>query len=181
MNRTRIEWTDRTWNPITGCTHGCAYCYARRIYQRFGRSFEPGFHMHRLYEPFRVKRPSRIFLGSVTDLNCDGVRREWVHAVADVCARTPRHTYQVLSKRPDRWCAEDWPPNVWLGATATDQSSWDRAEEALAPILAGRSGQHGAVPGHTLPRVRGRARGAADGDARPRDGHPERDGVLEQH
>lgn len=131
MNKTTIEWTDWSWNPITGCRHGCAYCYARAMYRRFGRSFEPAFHADRLEQPLRKRTPTRIFLGSVTDLCGPGVEDDWIRAVLHIIRRTPRHTYQVLSKAPERWHRHDWPVNVWLGATATDQRSWDRAADGL--------------------------------------------------
>ena len=64
MNRTKIEWTDYTWNPITGCKHGCWYCYAKKLTQRFKKvfpnGFEPTFYPERLKEPYKVKKPSKI-------------------------------------------------------------------------------------------------------------------------
>lgn len=131
MNRTKIEWCDFSYNPITGCRHGCRYCYARAMYRRFGHSFEPAFHPTRLSQPLRVRKPSRIFLGSVTDLCGPGVEDAWIEAVIDVVRRTPQHTYQALSKAPERWARHDWPANVWLGATATDQAQWNRAADGL--------------------------------------------------
>ncbi len=134
MNNTRIEWTDYTWNPITGCRRGCAYCYARAMYRRFGRSFEPTFHPDRLEQPVRHRRPARIFVCSVADILGAGVSREWREAVIDVMRRTPRHTYQLLTTTPGRYAEHDWPRNAWLGATATDQRQWDAARAALAPL-----------------------------------------------
>lgn len=73
MNRTAIEWTDWTWNPVTGCRGGCEYCYARAFAQRFNKgNFEPEFHADRLDQPLKHKKAARVFLGSVTDMFGEG-------------------------------------------------------------------------------------------------------------
>lgn len=131
MNKTKIEWTDLSWNPITGCRHGCPYCYARAMYLRFGRSFEPAFHPDRLGQPLTRRKPSRIFVCSVADILGPGVERGWVEEVIDVMRRASGHTFQVLTKRPDLYHLYDWPINAWLGATATDQRGWDLAADGL--------------------------------------------------
>jgi len=93
MNRTRIEWCDFTWNPVTGCYHGCDYCYARRIAHRFFPKtvgFNPYFWRDRLREPLALKKPARIFVCSMADLFGDWVPREWIEAVFETVRDCPR-------------------------------------------------------------------------------------------
>ena len=108
---TGIEWTDRTWNPVTGCTKvspGCDHCYAEGIARRFAgtKAFPHGFdvtlHPERLDAPLRWRKPSRVFVNSMSDLFHDGVPDEFIARVFAVMAFTPRHTYQVLTKRHGR-------------------------------------------------------------------------------
>lgn len=126
MNRSKIEWTDYTWNPITGCTHGCHYCYARRMAQRLkGRHgypldnpFAPTFHSDRLDEPSRVCKPSKIFTVSMGEMFGDTVPCGWVHDVMRVIRNNPRHTFQLLTKQPQNLhLGEPFPDNVWMGLT----------------------------------------------------------------
>lgn len=125
-----IEWTDATWNPVTGCSKispGCKYCYAERLTKRFGRqSFtEVRLHPDRLELPLRWRAPRMIFVNSMSDLFHDQVPLEFVDQVFDVIGRAPHHTFQVLTKRPDRlvlWhCGTDTirriPTNAWLGVS----------------------------------------------------------------
>ena len=112
MNKTRIEWADATWNPITGCTpisEGCEHCYAARMAKRLaGRHgypkndpFRVTFHSDRLEEPLHWKKPRKIFVCSMGDLFHEDVPREWMFAVLATMAITPSHTYLILTKRPD--------------------------------------------------------------------------------
>ncbi len=133
--RTAIEWTQSTWNPVTGCTKvspGCAYCYAERITRRYGgKPFTPNqteikTHPERLQWPMKWKRPRMIFTCSMADLFHEAVPVSFIAEVISVMERTPQHVYQVLTKRPDRMAAffDDWgapPPNVWIGVSAENQ------------------------------------------------------------
>lgn len=108
-----IEWTDATWNPVRGCTKispGCAHCYAEVFAERFrgvpGHPYERGFDLRlvpeKLAEPFRWKKPSMIFVNSMSDLFHEGVSDDYIIEVAHVMCRANWHTYQVLTKRAER-------------------------------------------------------------------------------
>ncbi len=146
---TAIEWTDVTWNPTTGCDRvspGCDNCYALTLakrlkgmasakYQTDGdpRTSGPGFglatHGDVLDLPLRWQKPRRVFVNSMSDLFHARVPRDFVAQVWDVMERTPRHTYQILTKRPDRMAhiLGDVPPlpNVWLGTSVENQKYAD--------------------------------------------------------
>src|SRR5436305_2873110 len=105
-----IEWTDATWNPVTGCTQispGCDHCYAERFAERFrgvpGHPFEQGFDMrivpHKLNDPLGWKSPKRIFVNSMSDLFHEAVPLEYIQKVFDVMNRADWHQYQILTKR----------------------------------------------------------------------------------
>lgn len=140
-NRSAIEWTETTWNPITGCDQvspGCDNCYALSLskrlkamgqskYQHDGdpRTSGPGFrlnlHPDVLSEPYRWKAPRLVFVNSMSDLFHPEVPRGFIQSVFDVMADTPRHTYQILTKRSKRLMSLgnelDWPANVWMGVS----------------------------------------------------------------
>lgn len=114
-DKSAIEWTEATWNPTTGCTKvspGCAHCYAETLSLRFGWSKKPWIpaheaenvilHPERLAAPLRWKKPRRVFVDSMSDLFHDNVPSEFIDRVFAVMALTPQHTYQVLTKRPER-------------------------------------------------------------------------------
>lgn len=129
---TGIEWTDRTWNPTTGCekiSPGCANCYAEEITKRFPNGFPNGFnltlHPGRLAEPLKWRKPSRIFVNSMSDLFHKDVPLEFIQKVFEVAGQTPRHTYQILTKRAER-LAElapelPWHKNIWMGVSVESQ------------------------------------------------------------
>ena len=133
-----IEWTDATWNPVTGCTKvspGCAHCYAETITLRFKRGgpFLPGkttitTHHDRLDIPAKWKSPRRIFVNSMSDLFHDEVPFEFVDRVFQRMIDSNHHIYQVLTKRPGRmleyynWaCMSGWPEHVWAGVSVENQ------------------------------------------------------------
>ncbi|MGW3135941.1 DUF5131 family protein [Streptomyces sp. NPDC001139] len=108
---TNIEWTDRTWNPVTGCTKvspGCDHCYAETIAHRFAgsKAFPDGFnvtlHEDRVDQPYRWKKPARVFVNSMADLFHDSVPDLFITRVFDVMEANPQHTFQVLTKRHAR-------------------------------------------------------------------------------
>lgn len=130
--RSKIEWTDATWNPVRGCTKispGCKNCYAERFAERFrgvkGHPFEQGFDLQlvhsKLSEPLRWKRPQRIFVNSMSDLFHDNVPMEYIKGVFDVMNSAHWHQYQVLTKRAERLEAFSselpWAPHIWMGVS----------------------------------------------------------------
>jgi protein gp37 len=108
MSATSIEWTDKTWNPVTGCTKisaGCDHCYAEKITERFqgrGSFAEVRQHHNRLGAPLTWRKPARVFVNSMSDLFHDDVPDEYIGSVFEVMAQTPQHTYQILTKRHAR-------------------------------------------------------------------------------
>ncbi|MBI4339808.1 MAG: phage Gp37/Gp68 family protein [Chloroflexi bacterium] len=134
-DRSGIEWTDATWNPVTGCTKvspGCAHCYAEALTLRFhrGGAYLPGeatvrIHPERLGIPGRWKSPRRIFVNSMSDLFHEEVPLPFIQRVFEVMRENERHTFQILTKRHIR-LAElapflSWPPNVWMGVSVENQ------------------------------------------------------------
>ena len=124
MNRTSIEWTNYTWNPVTGCKHGCPYCYARRLAEGrlrgrfgYGNVFEPTLHEGRLLEPLKVQKSARIFVCSMGDLMGEWVPTKWICRVIDTIWDAPQHVFQLLTKNPARYAEFKWPPNVWFGTS----------------------------------------------------------------
>ena len=112
-DRSRIEWTDATWNPVRGCTKvspGCKHCYAETFAERFrgvpGHPFEQGFDLRlvpdKLQEPLRWRSPRKIFVNSMSDLFHEHVPLDYVLQVFDVMRRASWHTFQVLTKRSER-------------------------------------------------------------------------------
>ena len=139
----RIEWTETTWNPVTGCTKvsaGCKHCYAGRMSRRlrlmglekYRNEFEVTTHEGALADPFRWRKPRLVFVNSMSDLFHEAVPRRFVAAVFDVMNRASRHTYQVLTKRPGRAVELGrrlaWTPNIWLGASVESERWLERAD-----------------------------------------------------
>jgi len=131
-----IEWTEATWNPTSGCTKvspGCDRCYAERMALRFPATFPSGFDLtlkpSALELPLRWRRPRTIFVNSMSDLFHSDVPDAYIAQVFDVMARTPQHTYQVLTKRAERLARLGrrlpWPTNIWMGVSVeTPKYSW---------------------------------------------------------
>lgn len=143
MKTTKIEWTDKTWNPITGCTKissGCANCYAETMSRRlkamrqekYANGFNVTLHEECLDEPLAWKQPHTIFVCSMSDLFHKDVPFEFVDKVMSVIRRTPQHRYQLLTKRAERmaeyFSAREIPKNAWLGVTVESQSSKSRID-----------------------------------------------------
>jgi protein gp37 len=156
MNKTTIEWCDYTWNTTTGCTHvsdGCKHCYAEALSLRFGRSKHPWtkpfeqenvkIHPERLMQPFSLKGSPRVFVDSMSDLFHELVPDEHIESVFAVMALTPRVTYQILTKRPER-----------MERFLTDLWRWARIEGRAQAIYEERTGEdssmwlavHGPLP-----------------------------------
>ena len=132
MSTTSIEWTEATWNPLTGCTKispGCKHCYAERMAKRltamgnpnYANGFQLTLHEHMLDVPLRWRKPRYIFVNSMSDLFHKDVPESYIHRVFDVMRRASWHTFQVLTKRSDRLADVspriDWPANVWMGVS----------------------------------------------------------------
>ena len=131
-NNSKIEWTDATWNPITGCTKispGCKHCYAERMSARLkamgNPSYENGFeltlHDHLLERPLEWKKPQMIFVNSMSDLFHEDVPIEFIQKVFKVMRKADWHIFQVLTKRSTRLLEIhnqfEWPTNVWMGVS----------------------------------------------------------------
>jgi protein gp37 len=120
MNKTKIDWVDKSWNPITGCLNRCSYCYARKIAMRFTGHFNPEFHVNRITEPSHVKKSSRIFEDSMSDFWGKGVKPEWRLAVYNEMQLCPQHTFFLLTKQPQRISyVKKIPDNCYVGVSIT--------------------------------------------------------------
>jgi protein gp37 len=132
MSKSAIEWTEATWNPLTGCTKvspGCTHCYAERMAMRlqamgqpnYARGFELAMHEHALELPLRWKKPQVVFVNSMSDLFHEQVPEAFIQRVFDVMRRAHWHDFQVLTKRAVRLEQMspkiDWPANVWMGVS----------------------------------------------------------------
>lgn len=151
-DKTKIEWSDATWNPITGCTKisiGCKNCYAERVAGRFwnNRKFtDIQYHTSRLDIPLRWTRPRKIFVCSMGDLFHEFVALDYILQVFDRMEQAKQHTFMVLTKRPKRtyeFCQRygigdinDWPQNVLFGVTAENQETADLRIPILMKIPA---------------------------------------------
>ena len=124
--RSTIEWTDATWNPVRGCTKispGCKHCYAETFAERFrgvrGHPYEQGFDLRlvpeRLEDPLRWRAPKRIFVNSMSDLFHDSVSTDYIARVGKVMERANWHTFQILTKRHERLQALLNGPLKWMG------------------------------------------------------------------
>jgi len=132
----KIEWTEQTWNPITGCTKvspGCKHCYAetmaKRLHAMGAPGYDNGFKLsllpERLSQPLRRRKPTMYFVNSMSDLFQDEVPFDYVDKVMEVIEQTPWHTYQILTKRSalmgEYFNTRSVPDNAWLGVSVEDK------------------------------------------------------------
>lgn len=167
---TKIQWTEKTWNPIIGCSKispGCQNCYAEKMAKRLAAMGKPDYKKiliphsrglwngqtalveSQLLKPRKRKKPTAYFVCSMGDIFHESVNQGWLHEVLNVIHKTPQHTYQILTKRPERFFEYEWkcskygwdyskqlPSNVWLGVTAENQEQADKRIPILLDIPA---------------------------------------------
>ena len=144
MAQSKIEWTEATWNPVTGCTKispGCKHCYAERMAKRLQAMGQPNYangfaltlHEHMLNKPLEWKTPQTIFVNSMSDLFHKDVPVEFILRVFEVMEKADWHNFQVLTKRADRVLELNdqlnWPANVWMGTSVETQKYTFRIDE----------------------------------------------------
>lgn len=138
--KSRIEWTEATWNPVTGCTAisaGCDNCYAERMARRlkamgnprYANGFQVTMHEDKLDEPLKWKKPLTVFVNSMSDLFHENVSEDFVRRIFLTMTQAHWHTFQVLTKRPRRLAAIrsrlPWADNIWIGTSVeSEQYSW---------------------------------------------------------
>lgn len=143
MANTKIEWTNATWNPTTGCTKvspGCKFCYAERFskrlsamgVQKYTNAFQVALHRDVLELPLHWKRPQLIFVDSMSDIFHENVPEEFVQDIFAVMRKANWHQFQILTKRSERMLQFvpqiDWPPNVWMGVSVENNDYMCRIE-----------------------------------------------------
>jgi len=136
MAQSKIEWTDATWNPTTGCTKvspGCKFCYAERLsrrlsamgIQKYANAFQVALHRDKLELPLCWKRPRLIFVDSMSDVFHEQIPDDFILDVFAVMRKAHWHQFQVLTKRPDRLLQLapeiEWTPNIWMGVSVESQ------------------------------------------------------------
>jgi protein gp37 len=142
-DRSAIEWTEATWNPVTGCDRvspGCAHCYAKTFAERWrgipGHPYEQGFALRmwpeRLDQPLRWRRPRTIFVNSMSDLFHEEIPNEFIESVFRTMQEADWHVFQILTKRAERLVELSeqlpWPPNVWIGVSIENRRFVHRAD-----------------------------------------------------
>lgn len=142
-----IEWTETTWNPVTGCTKvsaGCKHCYAEKLAKRlhamgnhrYENRFSVTLHWDLLDRPRSWRRPRMVFVNSMSDLFHPEVPLDFIRHVFDTIAACPQHTFQVLTKRSERLRgladALDWPDNLWMGVSVEDERVEHRVDDLRA-------------------------------------------------
>ncbi len=143
MSSSKIEWTESTWNPTTGCTKissGCANCYAERMAMRlkamgtpkYSNGFEVTLHEDSLSEPYTWKKPKVIFVNSMTDLFHEDIPFSFIEKVFKVMNENPQHIFQVLTKREENLLKYNdklnWTSNIWMGVTVEDAKAKKRID-----------------------------------------------------
>ena len=139
-----IEWTESTWNPVTGCTKispGCKYCYAKRMAERlramrqanYANGFALTLQPHMLELPLRWKKPQTIFVNSMSDLFHEAVPLHYIQAVFETMRKAWWHRFQVLTKRASRLRelngALQWAPNIWMGVSVETERYYPRIDD----------------------------------------------------
>lgn len=140
-----VDWAAWTWNPVTGCEHGCKFCYAREIANSdrmaavYPNKFEPTYHPYRLSAPKNTKRPDsedtrdhRVFVCSMADLFGKWVPDKWIKSVFDSCLASPEWEYLFLTKWPARYSQMPLLKKAWYGASVIQQSDVSRVEKAMS-------------------------------------------------
>lgn len=153
---TKIEWATKVWNPVTGCTKGCSYCYARRfaermkkhpnaaIAEKYRNGFKPAVHPDLVFEPRKWKNPQRVFVASMGDLFDPEFGRPPFWNMMYEMSGTPQHTFMLLTKQPEKmlryakqWCnfngTQLMPHNIWCGVSVSNQEEASK----LIPVLLG--------------------------------------------
>jgi len=143
-NYSRIEWTEYSWNPVTGCSKissGCLNCYAERMARRFqamginryNSGFNVQIHRDLIAIPYRLKKPHVIFVNSMSDLFHEAIHEQFVRDIFVVMNNCPQHTFQILTKRSERMLQLSqelhWSNNIWMGVTVEDQHNIFRMAE----------------------------------------------------
>ncbi len=139
----KIEWTETTWNPVTGCTkisYGCKFCYAERMSKRlkamgmekYRNGFSVTLHESVLDEPLKWKKPRVVFVNSMSDLFHESVPTEFIQSAFDVMNEASQHTFQILTKRPSRVSQlndkVNWTPNIWMGVSVESEKWMNRLD-----------------------------------------------------
>jgi protein gp37 len=134
--KSAIEWTENTWNPVTGCTKispGCKFCYAERMafrlqamgVENYRNGFEVTLHEHMLQIPLKWKKPAVVFVNSMSDLFHDKIPDQFILKVFEVMNQAHWHQFQVLTKRPERVLKMNsllpWSPNIWMGTSVESE------------------------------------------------------------
>jgi len=150
MKQTKIEWTEKVWNPSIGCdkiSAGCKFCYAEVFAKRLNamgvEDYKDGFAFkilpHRLEEPLKIKKPTKFFVNSMSDLFHEGMPFEYLDMIFDVIKKTPQHIYQILTKRDkimlEYFSKNDVPANVWLGVSV-ENTTYKKRIDSLRKIEA---------------------------------------------
>ena len=195
--KTKIEWADATWGPIRGCSRvsaGCVHCYAETMAARFSGPGQPYDGLirdrkwsgvvrlipERLEDPIRWQKPRRIFVNSMSDLFHEELTDATIDRVFDVMERAPRHTFQVLTKRPHRslsYTARRYvrgPAHVWIGTSIEDQKACGERLESIRDTRAsgGSRARTPSPPGDCRARRPAGPRGTSATGAPPTAGTP---------
>jgi protein gp37 len=148
MKKTKIEWTEKVWNPSVGCdkiSAGCKFCYAEVFSRRLNAAgledYKDGFKFkilpHRLIEPSKIKKPTKFFVNSMSDLFHEDMPFEYLDMIFDVIRKTPQHIYQILTKRDkimlDYFSNNRTPENVWLGVSV-ENATFKKRIDSLRQI-----------------------------------------------